>query len=508
MANPWLGYTTTAGSVTALWAVETLGGAPGTPVKLSGSLPSTADVLNLFRWSPDGTKVAYLADADTDNLYELYLVSMPGGTPSAPVKISAPMSSGEQITSFEFAPDSSGLVYLIDTGVPRELHYVRFCPGHAPLPAQRVSRSSFVWTAKFAPDSSRIAYSQTNASVDAIFLVDLEGPSPGATMEFQPTRRLYNEFEWSRDSRYLLFRAVNPTTLREELFIADVTAPASSPVRINPTSGQDVISNPAWLPDQSGIVYRMHEDVANVGIYLRRLTGSTLGSNDELGTPISTSAQSIVLVAPDSQRIAFKEPRGIPNDVMWELFYGNFRGGTPVPAVMINGALTTGGDVGSYAFSPDSRYVAYEADANVNGVNELFLVDVSGSAPAAARQVNGALASGGAVLEYAFAPNGSGIVYRADEATDGRPELWWTPLSPSPVAAVRLNVPITVSGGVMSFTWRADSSALSFTGQQGGTTTSSVYVVEFGSGGPGSPYRVDVPPGDGTPVPGTAVWRP
>jgi Tol biopolymer transport system component len=507
VANPWLGYLSTASNVAELWAVETVNGAPAAPVKLSGSLPSSADV-SQYKWSPDGSKVAYLADADTDNLVELYLVSMPAGTPSPPRKISAPMVAAHQITSFEFAPDGSGLVYLIDTGIPRDLYYVRFCPGSAPLPAQRLSSIGFVWTATFSPDSSRLAYSRTNGSVEEIFVVDLRGPLPGAPARIEPTRRTYAEFDWSRDSRFIHYRAVNPTSLREELFTLDVTAQTPSPVRVNPSTGQDVLSGPAWLPDQSGIVYRMEEDVANVGIFVRRLTGSTLGANYELNTPIMTSAQSTFLVAPDSRRVAFKEDRGVPNDVVWELFYGDFRGGTPIPAVMINGALTTGGDVGSFGFSPDSRFVAYEADANVNGVNELFLVDVSSSSPGAAQRVNGALVSGGAVLEHAFAPDGSGIVYRADEATDGRPELWWASLSPSPVGAVRLNTPITTSGGIVSFTWRSDSTALAFTGTQGNATTSAIYVVEFGGGGPGSTYRVDVQPGTSTPVSGSAAWRP
>jgi Tol biopolymer transport system component len=467
------------------------------------------DTAGGYHWSPDGSMVAYLADAGTDNLFELYLVSISGGTPSAPVKLNAPMKAGDQITSFEFAPDSSGLVYLVDTGSPRWPYYVRFCPGSAPLPAERLS-PGFVWTATFSPDSSRIAYSVVNGPCDEIYVVELGGASPGAQTRVEPTRRTYNSFGWSPDSRFLLYRAVNSTSLRDELFIVDVTVSPFSSVRINPTTGMDVLSGPAWLPDQSGIAYRMEEDMFNVGIFARRLALATLGSNDKLNAPAQTSAQSAFRVAPDSRRIAFVEPRGIPNDVMWELYYADFRGGTPLPAVMINGALTTGGDVDnlSYGFSSNSRFVAYEADANVNDVTELFVVDVSGSSPVAAQRVNGPPVSGGDVFEYAFAPDASGIAYRADEAVDQRFELWWAPLSPSLGTAVRVNVPVTGGSGIGSFAWRADSSALAYAGTQGSATTSAVYVVDFGAGSWGAPYRVDVQAGNGIPVTGTAAWRP
>jgi hypothetical protein len=58
--------------VATLWSSPPLQAA--TNIKLSGVMPAFGDV-SFFQISPDGRYAVYLADQDTDEVFELYLTS-------------------------------------------------------------------------------------------------------------------------------------------------------------------------------------------------------------------------------------------------------------------------------------------------------------------------------------------------------------------------------------------------------------------------------------------------
>jgi hypothetical protein len=73
-------------------------------IKLNAQLVPGREVVN-FKVSPDGILVAYLADQDTDEQFELYTVPVDGGTA---VKVSALFRSASDVQDdFKWAPDSS-----------------------------------------------------------------------------------------------------------------------------------------------------------------------------------------------------------------------------------------------------------------------------------------------------------------------------------------------------------------------------------------------------------------
>jgi hypothetical protein len=512
--SPTIGYRADKGGVTELFSVEIASGVGTTPVRVNRSLASTGDVTD-FKWSPDGTKIAYLADHDVDNLYELHLVSMAGG-PQPAVKLSAPMITGEAITEFAFAPDSSGLAYLVDTGLPRDLYYVRFCSGAAPLPATVLrapaTSAAFVWTFGFSPDSRRIAFSGDTLAGDRneIFVVDLGGPSPGPAVRVHPAlispQQTYNDWQWSADSQYLLYRSQHGSTVRDQLYLTNVTNnPAGPTVRLNPTTGGNVTSNPTFLPDGSGVVFPMVETMLVTGLYLRRMNGATLGALVELNDPVMTSPMTTFLVGGDSASVAFTEPRAVPSDTVRELFFSDFSGAAPAPAVMINGAMVTGGDVASYGLSPNAAWLHYIADERADGTNELFISNVAGASPAGAVRLNPDLPSGGNVSVVGYRPSSSGLVYLADQVTNGRTELWWVALGAAPSAPLRVNNALTTTGAINGFGWRSDASALFYYGVEPSAATARLYFVPFTTG-PGAPVPLSAAPGEGAVV--SAAWRP
>ena len=79
--------------------------------KISGTMPAFGEVDSWveFQISPDSRTVVYVADAQTDEAFELYSVPIDGR--SAPVRLSGLLPVGTSIQGFEIASDSSRVVY-------------------------------------------------------------------------------------------------------------------------------------------------------------------------------------------------------------------------------------------------------------------------------------------------------------------------------------------------------------------------------------------------------------
>ena len=92
-----------------------LAGGPST--KLSGPMVNGGNTESIFQNAPDSSRVIYFADQDTDEILELYSVPIDGSAP--PVKLNGPLVSGGNVDTFalEISQDSSRVVYLADQDV-------------------------------------------------------------------------------------------------------------------------------------------------------------------------------------------------------------------------------------------------------------------------------------------------------------------------------------------------------------------------------------------------------
>ena len=100
-----------------------------------------------------------------------------------------------------------------------------------------------------------------------------------------------------------------------------------------------------------------------------------------------------------------------------------------------------------YKISPDSKTVAFVVDAEVEDVQELYVVPISeASTPL---KLNPPLVAGGNVdsSRFAFTTDSSHVVYLADQEVDNRVEMYSVPVAGG--MAVKLN-PALVSGGNIS----------------------------------------------------------
>jgi Tol biopolymer transport system component len=82
-------------------------------IRLSGELVLLGDVRG-FAWSPDGSRIAYVADQDVDEVFELYTSAADG---SDNVKASGALTTGGDVGDFAWSPHGSRIVYIADQEV-------------------------------------------------------------------------------------------------------------------------------------------------------------------------------------------------------------------------------------------------------------------------------------------------------------------------------------------------------------------------------------------------------
>jgi hypothetical protein len=148
-------------------------------------------------------------------------------------------------------------------------------------------------------------------------------------------------------------------------------------------------------------------------------------------------------ISPDGSRVVYRGD--LNNEVAWELFSAPIDGSsTPVK---LSRSLHTGGDVyEDFAISSDGRYVVYMGDLDVNNQDELFSAPIDGSSTPV--KLNGPLVGSGHVeFGFAISPDGSHVVYLADQDIFDVFELFSAPIDGSSLPA-KLNGPLVEFGDV------------------------------------------------------------
>lgn len=152
----------------------------------------------------------------------------------------------------------------------------------------------------------------------------------------------------------------------------------------------------------------------------------------------------------------------------------------------------------SYAFEVSRRLLLFKGDINVDGIDELQTVDLSGPNPGNPQPVNGTLVAGGEVdsnpvSNELIAPNGLSLCYLADQDTQGVSELYFVDVSGATPAP-----PIKISGtqtgtGVTDFRWAPNSQSLVYLADQDTAGQFELYLVRFNGATPGAPTKISAP---------------
>lgn len=163
------------------------------------------------RWSPDGTRFAYLEDDDTHGSL-LMLANAAGGHPAEIAKLNAHFY-------FSWSPDGRWLGGLLDAdGGKKYVAKIKASPGSAPV-ILAVSPSASFETAEWSPAGNEILY----PAEDGLWMVSVDG---GAPRRFSSHRM--KPFHFSKDGRHVfgIFHNVAGSGGEWQLYSVDVSTGA------------------------------------------------------------------------------------------------------------------------------------------------------------------------------------------------------------------------------------------------------------------------------------------
>jgi hypothetical protein len=305
-----------------------------TPIKVSGIFPAQGDVIALagvdkdaFEWAPDSTRLAYMADQTNDNLFELFtaLPSVAG----APIKVSADLSgTSKDVLEFKWAPNGSRIAYLADQDDNDVFELYTATPGGTDNDKVSVTPTDpdgDVWDFAWAPDSSRIAY---RAEQDTNLVFELYTSPPDSNIgnaKLNPDTFVFGQnvtsFAWAPDSSLIAYLADQDTDNVVELY----TSPPDSNIgnaKLNPDTfvfGQNVTSF-AWTPDSSLIAYLADQDTDNVFELYSSTPDGSVTKVSFLPDPVLFPGRDVLNFtwAPDTSRIAYLADQDTDN--VFELY--------------------------------------------------------------------------------------------------------------------------------------------------------------------------------------------
>lgn len=384
------------------------------PTRLNASLVEGGKVQYDFAVSPDSVRVVYVADQESDGVYEVYSVPIVGG---AVTKLNTPLVANGDMVAFEISPDSTRVVYLADqeTDNTDEVFSV---PIAGPAAAGvKLSPGFDIAVYSLAPDSARVL--MTRASVvkpqPAIYSVPISGPSTSAV----PLDGVWNTGSLhaiSPDSSHCVYSIYTlhvPTDTAEfDLYSVPIAGPATAGIQISHLSIPASATGKVGIsPDSETVVY----GASLRGLHRVPITGP-MSESTQIG-PFPYRGQCEV--APGSETVVYKAL--VPSAGV-SIFAVSLSGGD---AVKLNPDLTEGGDVETFMIFPDGNWVGYAADQEVDGRLELYSVPITGPSSWATK-VSGGMVNGGSLSNALLSHDGEAILYLADQETDETTELFVT----------------------------------------------------------------------------------
>ncbi|NOT29130.1 MAG: hypothetical protein HOP15_01640, partial [Planctomycetes bacterium] len=441
---------------------------------------------------PGQERVVYLADGDTDGLFELYshdpdtrafarlappsnhISVHPGfevdpsgrrvvygnnsfGRWSVPVEGNAPPAALGGLAGF--SPDGEYVLYHDgQVNVQRRELYSQRTDGSAP--ANRLSGAfalhhnvpAYAVTA----DSARVVFLGNLRAPDRfeVFGVPIDGSAPFLALNANlgPNKNVTG-FELAAEAALVVYRADQVLDETFELFAVPARGRAPS-LRVTPPMppDRDVDGEFRVTTDGTHVVFLADFDTPGVReLYAVSIGGAQLAV--KLSPPLEPggSVLGALQLAPDGRSVVYRaDPEG---DGLVELFAAKLDGSTPPQR--LHAALAPGQTIAHSEISADSSRVLFLLQGESV---ELLGAPLDGSAPAA--PVHPPLVAGGDVVRFELA--GERVVYRADQEVDEVLELFSVPLDAS-APAVRLHLPLAPGRTILpDFRVAADGRALGF----------------------------------------------
>lgn len=439
------------------------------PLSLSvtdGAATKTVDVTLVVTHS-----TIFLSDRVKAGVNELFLADIGAQSAAAPVRLSASIPSGGNITSYAWSPDGSKVLYTAtpSSGGPAELWVASLAN---PGTAQRVSPagvavSQMIWLAA----GNIAAYL---ASTGDAYLVDLSSPTPGVSKKVLPASTdepvrlvpsptgtsllvvLHPSNAIYRNYTYVSWAAGDPKVTPP---FSGLTDPAqsydgryawyvdggianwtdfSSASHSGGQLGWDVSG--IWSPNAEALLYTNRAD-SNAPMKLFRGTFDTGGLTSTALVDTATCTSMVVSPwSPDAKNGVFtcdRDLRGINN-------VGSAAANSDVP-LLPSGFLTNAfTNISGVGWSPNSAWLGLVLDREANNQNDLYLV--RWSAPGIAHKAH-ASSAGQGVSTYSFGSNSKSVAFVGTIAPQSTSGLYLIklPETGAPLPGSLVSTPATAS---------------------------------------------------------------
>jgi Tol biopolymer transport system component len=416
--------------------------------KLNRPLQPAARIVDLSI-SADGKWIVYRADAERDEVYELYAVPTSGPV-SATVKLNATLPSGGIVDRFTISPDSKRVVYQANQTIVEsvELYSAPIAQANAAVKLNgAMAEGGRVRNFTISPDGRRVVYVANQDNVKALELYSAPIATANAAVKLNGALveggRLY-DFIISPDSGHVVYRAYQDNANALELYSAPI-ATANAAVKLHSAlvEGRKVYDYEI-SPDSGRVIYLADQETA-LAFELYSAPIATANAAVKLnGKLASVRAIYGFTISSDSRRVIYRATE--EKDLGIELYSAPIA--TANAAVKLNRPLETNRAVFNYRISPDSRRVVYTANQDTQNVFELYSAPIAGDA--AAVKLNGAIAGEDGVYDYRISPDSGRVVYKANQDADRGLELYSAPIATANAAvklgsALRLPVEMAIN---------------------------------------------------------------
>jgi Tol biopolymer transport system component/serine/threonine protein kinase len=371
-------------------------------------LTSTEGLEEWPAWSPDGSRLAYVAEVD--GYRQLFVRAMGSGNER---QLSRQTTDHIQPN---WSPDG------------RRLALVRATAGHSKLEPNDLNgwfpEGGDIWSLDletgtetklvedafspvYSPDGRRLAFDARWSGARRIWFADANGRNPRQVTSDSSEAVVHTTPRWSPDGLKLAFRRIE--TIKSDIVIVDLESQATSRI----TNDNVLDMDPVWAPDASSLYFASSR---GGGLNLWRVGVGSGSKPTTQPQQLTTGAGDDVAptVAPDGKRLAFAV-RGINSD-LWRLPVNPATGeptGSPEAAIMTTRVESRA------AWSPDGRTVAFNSDRL--GEMNIWL---RGDSDSTDRQLT---RGPGGDYQPGWSPDGRNIVFFSARA--GNADIWSVALS-------------------------------------------------------------------------------
>ena len=364
---------------------------------------------------PDGQRILFRGDLDANNVTDLYVAPLDASVP--PIRLDEPSSPNSDVLEARISPGGALAAYQAQD-VPRlDLLAVPVDASRSPELLNESRLGAVVGDVthfQLSRDGRWLVFRADQIEDEHFDLFAVSTGAPGTPHSLTANLpSVLDGFAWIEPGPRVVFRTAS------SLYVAD--ASGRPPIQLDSSAqgfGADVVASSAGRR----LVYQ--KQIAAGGFELRSVVLDGLSAPVRLHAALPSLRTVTAFRVAADDTVVFRSDLG-QNDV-FELYAVAAKGGAPR---RLNAPLVTRGDVESFEVEPTGKFVAFLADAVVDGRVELFALPLDGSPP---ERRSGIMPAWGDVVEFAFAGDGRHLVYRANQLApdrfDRRFDLFSTPI--------------------------------------------------------------------------------